>query len=66
MVAAVTKLTFTDRLGAESELDSRASQVVALDGDAVHPHFEAERLPAVTRASEGSDSGAGQAAFLDP
>jgi hypothetical protein len=36
---------FTDRLGADSELDSRASQIVALDGGAVHPHFEAERPP---------------------
>jgi hypothetical protein len=36
---------FTDRLGADSELDSRASRVVALHGGAVHPHFEAERPP---------------------
>jgi hypothetical protein len=37
---------FIDRLGAGSELDRRASQVVALDGDAVPLRFEAERLPA--------------------
>jgi len=35
---------FIDRLGAGSELDRRASQVVALD--AVPRRFEAERLPA--------------------
>ena len=65
MVAPVTKLNLlTD--WALRVSSTRASQVVALDGGAVHPHFEAERLPAVSRAGEGSDGGAGQAAFLDP
>jgi hypothetical protein len=64
MVAPVTKLNLLTRLGAESEIDSHTSQVVALDGGAVHPHFEAERLPAVSRPGEGSDGGAGQAVFL--
>jgi hypothetical protein len=66
MVAPVTKLNLLTDWALTVSSTRRARRVVALDGGAVHPHFEAERLPAVSRAGEGSDGGAGQTAFPDP